>query len=170
MPGPAPTIAATALPPGGREGEPPECPYALADAGAAWWRWAWGTPQATQWDAGSHYMLARRAQLEDSLAALDQFDGGALEEFFEGLNIGGDPDRLRAALEDLGWIVGRLQALAGSRLSVLKEMRELDDRFGLDPRAMATLKWTISSGAQEKGDGVDSILKGRHLRVADTPA
>lgn len=170
MPGPAPQTVGVALPPGGREGDAPACPYALGDAGAAWWVWAWRTPQATQWDVGSHYVVARRAQLEDSLAALDAFDPGALEEFFEGLHIGGDPERLRDALADLGDVIGRLQALAGARLAVLREMRELDDRFGLDPRAMVALKWTISSGDQEKGDGVDSILKGRHLRVADKPA
>jgi hypothetical protein len=108
----APTIPTTVLPAGGRKGPAPRVPatYKLMTAGKAWWRWAWSLPQAAAWDTGSHYALARRAQLEDTLAAL--------------------------AVDD-----------ARGRLSILKEMRELDRRFGLDPKALAELRWTIAEEA-----------------------
>lgn len=78
MPGPLPdpnhrhrnvsVIPTTSLPANGRSGAPPRSPYALGAAGKRWWKWAWTTPQACAWDAGSVYAVARRAQLEDDLA------------------------------------------------------------------------------------------------------
>lgn len=56
---------ATRLPVTGRVGRPPKPPVDLDVAGQRWWRWAWTTPQATQWHRGYHEALARRAQLED---------------------------------------------------------------------------------------------------------
>lgn len=64
----APTIATTALPPEGRQGPAPDCPYELGKKGREWWEWAWHTPQAAAWDPGALYVVARRAQLEDSTA------------------------------------------------------------------------------------------------------
>ena len=124
----APTIPTTSLPAGGRKGRAPKVPagYELRDAGAAWWRWAWSLPQAVAWDDGSHYALARRAQLEDTLGAV--------------------------AVDD-----------ARSRLSLLKEMRELDRRFGLDPKAMAELRWTIV--AEEPSEKKPAAPARRHLRA-----
>jgi hypothetical protein len=123
-----PTIPTTSLPAGGRKGRIPKVPasYALLTAGTAWWRWAWTLPQAAAWDDGSHYALARRAQLEDTMAAL--------------------------AVDD-----------ARGRLSVLKEMRELDRRFGLDPKAMAELRWTIV--AEEAPAAKPAPARKRHLRA-----
>lgn len=169
MPGPTPVVSAVTLPKAGRKGRPPTCPYDLASAGEAWWRWAWRTPQASQWDAGSHYLVGRRAQLEDSLAALDQFDPGALETFFEGLNPG-EPDALRDALTELGDVIGRLQSLAGGRLAVLREIRELDDRLGLSARAMQALKWTLADDKPKAKGGLDEILAQRRKREAEAAA
>lgn len=168
MPGPAPTPA-TALPPGGRKGRAPKCPYELGDAGATWWRWAWKTPQASQWDTGSHYLIGRRAQLEDSLAALDQFDPYALGSFFDGLELG-DPDKLRDALTDLGYIIGRLQALAGGRLAIVQKMAELDDRLGLNPRALAALKWAVTNGKPKAEGGLNEILAQAQKRQREAEA
>jgi hypothetical protein len=53
------------VPTSGRVGRPPKVPFALGEAGARWWRWAWSTPQATKWHKGFHEPLARRASLED---------------------------------------------------------------------------------------------------------
>lgn len=67
----APTIATVTLPASGRPGPPPRPPAgrALGKAGKAWWKWAWSTPQATQW-VGALYVVATRAQHEDALAAI----------------------------------------------------------------------------------------------------
>ena len=61
---------ATRLPVTGRVGRPPKSPVALGAEGARWWRWAWSTPQATQWNRGFMEPLGRRAALEDELATL----------------------------------------------------------------------------------------------------
>jgi hypothetical protein len=73
----APTIPTTKLPAGGRKGRAPTCPYSLEKAGKAWWKWAWRQPQAAGWDDGALYSIARRASLEDDLAALDVFPAAA---------------------------------------------------------------------------------------------
>ena len=39
--------------------------------------------------------------------------------------------------------VARIAAMVTGRLAITKEMRELDDRFGLTPKAMAALRWKI---------------------------
>lgn len=39
----------------------------LGGHGAAWWRWAWTTPESTQW--ADPYQVVRRAQLEDMFQA-----------------------------------------------------------------------------------------------------
>lgn len=70
-----PTIPTTALPASGRQGEPPQPPYDLGAAGAAWWLWAWSTPQSCAWNTGDLYVTGRRAVLEDLVAA-----GGPLKE------------------------------------------------------------------------------------------
>jgi hypothetical protein len=163
--GPTPT-AAVALPPAGRKGRPPKCPYELAAAGEAWWKWAWGTPQATQWDTGSLYTVGRRAQLEDSLAALDQFDPHALDWFFSAIDVGSE-DAIWEQIRELGRIVGQLQALAGSRLAVAQKMAELDDRLGLSPKALAALKWAVTDGEPKAKGGLNEILAQRKKREAE---
>jgi hypothetical protein len=143
----APTIPTNNLPAGGRLDDTgkaakiPRCPYALGKAGKAWWRWAWRLPQAAAWDDGSHYALARRAQLEDEMAALDRVDTNIGEVL--GLN---DEQELNEQLE---WILRKLQSRATGSVALMREMRELDKRFGLDPKALAELRWTIVPTADE---------------------
>lgn len=168
MPGPAPS-ASIALPPAGRKGRPPKCPYELALAGEEWWKWAWRTPQATQWDSGSLYTVARRAQLEDSLAALDQFDPHALDWFFSALDVGSE-DAICEQIRELGRIVGQLQALAGGRLAVVQKMAELDDRLGLSPRALVALKWAVTGDEPKAKGGLNEILAQRQKREAEAAA
>lgn len=140
----APTIPTTRLPAGGRKGRPPNLPagYVLGKAGQSWWRWAWATPQAAAWDIGSRYTIARRAQLEDDLAALGTFDPDSLNWVFANVDVSQE-DALADALKFLGVIIGQLKRLAGDKLAVEREMRELDKRLGLDPKALAELRWTI---------------------------
>jgi hypothetical protein len=51
-----------------------------------------------------------------------------------------DPDDRSDLIE---FTIRKLHALAGNKLAIAKECRELDDRFGLTPKAMAALRWRI---------------------------
>src|SRR4051812_41538619 len=112
----APTIAGTELPAEGRKGRTPKCPYELGPAGATWWKWAWRLPQATRWDAGSMYAVARRAQLEDEMAELDSVDA------LELVDMASDPD-LVEIVRRVAFIVGQLKARAGGAVTLMREMR-----------------------------------------------
>jgi hypothetical protein len=118
--------------------------YSLGEAGKSWWKWAWTTPQATGWDASALYTAARRASLEDDLAALELTAFDDLEDaLLELVGADGDDRRVRSAITDLEFGVRRLKGLAGGRVGVMKEMRELDGKLGLNPKALAELRWTI---------------------------
>ena len=138
----APTIPTTNLPAGGRPGPAPRLPKdsTLGAAGRAWWRWAWSTPQAAAWDAGSFQVVLRRARLEDVVAVLESMDLGEPPS---------DPDELDGYLETLKWVVQVLKGAATGALAAMREMRELDDRLGLTPKAMAQLRWTIVAEEEE---------------------
>jgi hypothetical protein len=90
-------------------------------------------------------MVARRASLEDDLAALATVEGLDAVELLQAL----DPDAF-STVRDL---VGRLAALASGRLAVAREMRELDDRLGLTPKGMAALRWTVVEDPVGVDDG-----------------
>lgn len=139
-----PTVPTTSLPAGGRKGRPPKVPgsYNLGDAGRAWWTWAWGLPQAAAWDKGALYVIARRAQLEDELAALRLVDEDGVAELL-GL---GDEEEM---LERLRWLIAGLKSMAGGSTTVMREMRELDGRLGLSPKALADLRWTIVAETEQ---------------------
>lgn len=128
----APTIPTTQLPAGGRRGAAPKCPLELGEDGKRWWAWAWATPQAAAWDDGQHYVIARRAQLEDDIAALDRVEGLDFTEVLEA-----------DAANEVRWAVSRVAALATGRTVLFREQRELDDRLGLTPKGMAALRWSI---------------------------
>jgi hypothetical protein len=158
----APTVPTTRLPAAGRAEGAPKCPYRLGGAGRAWWRWAWRLPQAAAWDDGGLYGLARRAQLEDEMASLEAVDGAGLAEVL-GLVDGEE------AAEQLRWLLGELKRRAAGSTALMREMRELDNRFGLNAKAMADLRWTIVD--EEPAEKV-SPLGGavRALRVVDPRA
>lgn len=131
----APTIPTTDLPAGGRKGKAPKCPVALGKAGAAWWSWAWSTPQACAWSVGDEYALGRRAQLEDDLAAIeivDDLDIGSLVE-----------EEYRELAKTVEAAMRKLKALVGGKMSIAREARELDDRYGLTAKGLAALRWVI---------------------------
>lgn len=132
-----PTIPTTTLPADGFTGEVPECPYELQPAGQEWWDFAWTLPQAAAWDDGAVYTVARRAQLEDDVATLD------LTDDFDLAALLGMPED--ETIKQLTFVIGRLKAMAGGKLGIEKEMRELDKRLGLDPKALAELRWTIAA-------------------------
>lgn len=143
----APTISTTQLPAAGRPGPPPRvpAPARLDKAGKAWWRWAWSTPQAAAWDPGSIQVVARRASLEDDIAALAEVQG------LDFLDVLETEDRSRATA-----VIRRLAALATGRIAIAKEMRELDRTLGLTPKAMAELRWVIAT---------DEVAEARQARA-----
>lgn len=135
----APTVPTTTLPAKGRSGRVPAVPTwtRLRKSGMAWWRWAWHTPQAAGWAPGMESLVARRASLEDDLAAAGEVESLELDEL-----LGAKSAEVREA-------IGRLASLVSGRLVIFREMRELDDRLGLSPKGMATLRWTIADEEEE---------------------
>jgi hypothetical protein len=141
----------TPLPLAGPSGPTPKCPYALAKSGKKWWKWAWKLPQATAWDDGAVYFVARRAQLEDALAALDEPED-LVERIHNSMlrTLESDaPEDVPERLNYLGLLMAKLKALAGGRVTLLKEMREMDNKLGLNPKAFADLRWTLEVPDEE---------------------
>ena len=145
----------------------PACPYELGEAGSAWWAWAWGTPQAAKWDAGALYTVARRALLEDEHAAVGSFDPDALNWFFSSLDLDSE-DAVQGALRELGRVIGRLQALATGRVSLSKEMRELEAQLGLGAKSMHALGWKPDE--KPKGSKRDELRARRERKVGGPAA
>lgn len=143
------------------------CPYELASAGEAWWSWAWGTAQSRRWDPGALYMIARRATLEDDLAAREQFDPHSLDWFFSSLEIA-DEDSVQRSMRELGRVIGRLQSLATAKVAILKEMRELEMHLGLGPKALAGLGWKADE--KPKGSKLDELRARRESRAGGATA
>jgi hypothetical protein len=131
----APTIPTTNLPAGGRRGPIPEPPgwVELGKAGLSWWQWAWRTPQAVAWSVGDEVVIARRALLEDDLNAAQAADFG---DFLKDVAYAED-------LREIKGIVTRLAALVTNRLQIVREQREIEDRLGLTPKGLASLRWKI---------------------------
>lgn len=175
MPGPLPkdpdarrrrnpaTIPTTQLPAGGREGDSPEPPewIPLGDAALAWWDWAWHTPQAAAWDNGAHVFICRRAQLEDDLDALRSWDSVTGDDLGELLGLGGVEQERK-----LRSLVSVLKAMAARKSSLIREAREIDDRLGLTPKAMAALRWKIVGAKLEPavGPGLAPVVEADRFR------
>ncbi|HYH54014.1 MAG TPA: hypothetical protein VD761_07780 [Solirubrobacterales bacterium] len=161
-----PTIEAAELTP--RIGPPPEVPeaYELGIAGSAFWEWAWALPQASKWDDGSLFFVARRAVLEDDLAALDEADRltFVIDDMIAEAVAEDDPLNFKNRLTQLTLTFKKLKGLAGGRVSVMKEMRELDNRLGLNPKALGDLRWVIADPADQPD------LPGGELNVKELKA
>lgn len=136
-----PAIPTRSLPSAGFGGPYPRLPKGvqLGEAGMIWWRWAWRTPQAAAWDAGTHRALARRASLEDDDAALRRVDGLDLAGVLDLVHEGEAADAIR----DLTWLVQTLARLAGGRLAIAQKMLDLDRQFGLTTRSFHDLRFEI---------------------------
>lgn len=157
-----PTIPTTKLPAGGYDGDVPEPPYELGRCGSRWWEWAWTLPQAAAWDDGAVYTLARRAGLEDDLEALGLDDELDLTDLLGGAD--------EEAIKRVEYALQTLKRSASGRLAVEKEMRELDRRFGLDPKALAELRWTIVEKDEEAEQPTGAPAKVRHLKAVSSDA
>lgn len=152
----APAIPTTELPASGRAGAAPKVPswVKLGKAGVAWWRWAWKTPQAAAWASGHEAFVAKRASLEDDLAALERVDGLDFAEL--------------AALDagEVASAVRRVASLAAGRVTLLRECREMDDRLGLTPKAMAALRWrVVADDAAVEVEGGKPAVADRRQRL-----
>ena len=147
----APTIPATSLPASGRRDPAPDCPYPLAAKGREWWLWAWSLPQACAWDDGALFTVARRARLEDDIAAMNISDELDLSDLLAGAD--------HEAIRRVEWALATLKRLATAKLSVEKEMRELDGKLGLNPEALAKLRWTIVDDAVPEAKPVPITAK-----------
>lgn len=161
-----PTIPTTLLPAGGFAGPYPRPPrwIEFGDAARAWWRWAWRTPQAAAWSAGDLVAVARRASIEDDLAALRDVEGIDVSYALAEL-AGGDEAK---AVRELEWVARCLAALASNKITLFRETRELDDRLGLTPKAMAALRWKIA--APEVASTAPTAPSTRRLRAVDSSA
>jgi hypothetical protein len=163
----APTIPTTSLPAGGRKGAAPRVPsaYKLNASGRAYWKWAWATPQAAAWDSGALYVVARRAQLESDLAALTGDKIGDAKCIAEMLQI-----PLDKKVRELADLFGDIKRLASGEVQLMKEMRELDNRLGLNPKAMADLRWKIVAddvGPEKQSKGRRSASNVVPIRAVD---
>lgn len=125
----------------------------LGAKGRSWWKWAWRTPQAAAWSPGDYRALLRRAQLEDDVEALDQ---APVVDVADLLDV--EPTERS---KELNWLIGRLAGMASGRLQVMREMRELDDRFGLTPKARAQLRWEVVEDEPVAGTGADDEMAKR---------
>jgi hypothetical protein len=150
------------LPLDGPEDAPPKCPYSLGKAGRKWWKWAWKLPQAVAWDDGAVYFVARRAQLEDDLAAVDEPEDlvERIEASILRILDSEDPEDVPERLNYLGLLVGKLKSLGAGRLAIAKEMRELDNKLGLNPKAMADLRWVLESPSEDEDSAPAQEAKG----------
>lgn len=166
-----PTIPTTTLPAEGRTGTAPKVPttVTLGKNGKAWWAWAWKTPQACAWSDGDLMAIARRATLEDDLAAIEVVDGLDLVQLLE--LVDEESQKVARLIE---FTMRRLHALAAGKITLVREMRELDDRLGLTPKAFAQLRWTIEAkdegetAAPKTGAPEDEVAGARRRRlVAD---
>lgn len=99
--------------------------------------------------------VARRASLEDDLAALENVRG---LDAFEALT-----EEEEMAFRRL---IQRLSALATGRLAILREIRELDDRLGLSPKAMLAMRWEIVGDAPVEVETDDEVTTRRQDRRA----
>jgi hypothetical protein len=138
----------------------PDCPYALGDAGSAWWAWAWATSQSKRWDDGVLYTVARRATLEDVVATLEGVEDFDLESF-----MAEDPVE---AVKNLKWMLETLKAAAGGVLAVSREMRELEAQLGFGAKSMASLGWKPEE--KPKGSKVDELRARREKQAGGTSA
>ena len=161
----APTIPTTQLKAKGPAVDPPDVPetYDLQTAGREWWDWAWRLPQACAWDDGALYTAARRASLEDDLLAFDDADhlSSVIDDMLAEVVAEDDPLNFKQRLLSLTLTMRKLKSLAGGRVGVMKEMRELDNKLGLNPEALAKLRWTIvdDDEAEKKPDEAKASKK-----------
>lgn len=145
-----PTIPTTSLPAKGYDGFRPPAPPNLGPAGAAFWEWAWTTPQAAAWDIGVLSALGRRARLEDDLRIID-----TAPDLFADLPDPNDSKALHKWMVSVEQAMRLLQRMVAGEVTVMREMRELEDRLGLNPKAAAGLRWKFVGDREDPQQALD---------------
>lgn len=135
----------------------------LGREGKAFWVAAWKTPQAAAWGVGQGFepLVARRAMLEDDLAALER------EHEVCGLLDAMEDEK---AAGEIRFLIQRLLGLATGRLAIVGKMLDIEDRLGLTPKAREQLRWVVvddapASEAEDRPAGVASIGDARRQRL-----
>lgn len=156
MPGPAPNpdarrrnarVGTTKLPAAGRSGPAPDWPvgYHPSPMATAVWSDLWATPQAAAWESlGWTRIVARYVvAVVASERDLDDID---------------DPKVYAAML--------------GAQSKLLPELRQLEDRLGLNPKAMRALMWEISKDelAEVRAAATPAPAPRRKLKIAGSDA
>lgn len=95
------------------------------------------------------------------MAAVGEFEGVDFAEV-----LGAERSEVLRKLE---WCVRRLQSLAGGKLAIAREARELDDRLGLTPKGRLALRMTIVETDTE-ATRVITTSTARRLRAVDASA
>jgi len=110
----------------------------LGSAGTQWWEWAWRTPQACAWDDGQLLKVADRAALEDDLVAVSRADfmGDFLED---SLGVLASNDDFKAISDT----VSSIARLLAGKISIQRQINEIDDRLGLSPKGRDQLRLKI---------------------------
>lgn len=144
----APTIAGAKTTTTNKRSMVPDIPdtVKLRKAGLLWWKWAWTTPQAKLWNEGHVDAVARRAALQDDLAATEEIHG---------LDLSALPTDARATVRSVA-------SIATGRLNLYRHMLDLDRQLGLTPKAQADLRWSIEQGGEPaEEDGAGDVVTGR---------
>lgn len=149
-----PTIPTTTQPASGRTEPAPDVPgwIELLAAGRMFWDWAWQTPQAAAWHESMAPAVARRAQLEDDLAELERVSGLDFTELIDADN-----------QAEIDRAIRRVAALATGKLQITKMALELDNRLGLNPKAMADLRWKIVADGGTEPSTTDPATTGGNV-------
>jgi hypothetical protein len=148
-----PTFGWVDLPAGGRPGPAPKLPTHMtwsAHTKRAWDE-MWASPQATQWDQSGRTLIGWAELFEQKVRA-------------ERLR------RLPAAsmLAELSQIEGweKLLERKAPPTSVYGELRQIEDRHGLNPKAMLQLRWRIPPAEAAVDDDRPPVeTRRRRLRV-----
>jgi hypothetical protein len=121
------------LPRGGRKGKLPRWPFASqSDREKALWRRLWRTPASAAWELlGWHDIVARYARVlaEAELEGFDREESGEIVRIVE------------------------RRVIANARM----EARQLEDRLGLTPMAMARLRWVIVDEEPEEKESAPDV-------------
>jgi hypothetical protein len=155
MPGPAPNpearrrnarVGTVKLPAKGRQGDAPPWPVGWSPSRRmdAIWSDLWATPQASAWERGTFTRVV--ARYVDCLVHLER-DLDEIE----------DPKVYAALLT--------------AQTKLLPEVRQLEDRLGLNPKAMRALLWEVAADelAEARAE-VAAPTQRRKLKVAGSDA
>lgn len=96
------------------------------------------------------YFVARRAVLEDHAVALSFADSLGVADLFDEGN--------KEAARRVEWALNQLRKSATGEVALMKEMRELDNRLGLNPKALLDLRWSIGDPGEDEPDAPLAVV------------